>query len=154
MKCPYCTAEVKDGSKFCEYCGSQITVEMRKAQEQINKVGCPKCGSTNILFTREKLSENKERNRTTVERSTVGVCRDCGYTWYIEGSKSKKRNTILWILGWLFCFPIPATILIWRKQNTWDKKIKIAVTIAVYFNRWKRQWKQFFNCKFIPCKGT
>lgn len=132
MKCPNCNAEIRAGSKFCEYCGSQITPEMRTAQEQVNKDGCPKCGSSNITFSREKLSETHGKKKTTVERSTVGVCKDCGYTWQVEGSATKKRHTLLWILGWLFCFPIPITILIWRKQNKWDKKIKIAVTAVLW----------------------
>ena len=136
MKCPSCNAELKDGSKFCEYCGSQITPEMRKAQEQVNKDGCPRCGSSNITFNREKLAEVREKSKTIVKRSTVGVCKDCGYTWHAEesaaGKSQGKRHTLLWVLGWIFCFPIPATILIWRKQNTWDKKIKIAATVAVW----------------------
>ena len=47
MKCPSCGAEIGT-SNFCEYCGSQITAEMQKELEQLNKSGCPKCGSTNI----------------------------------------------------------------------------------------------------------
>ena len=136
MKCSNCNAEIKDGSKFCEYCGTQITPEMRKAQEQVNKDGCPRCGSSNITFNREKLAEVRDKSKTIVKRSTVGVCKDCGYTWHAEesaaGKSQGKRHTLLWVLGWIFCFPIPATILIWRKQNTWDKKIKIAATVAVW----------------------
>lgn len=54
MKCPNCGADVKGNSRFCEYCGSSITTQMLREQEQLNKAGCPKCGSTNITFNREK----------------------------------------------------------------------------------------------------
>lgn len=56
MKCPNCNAELS-GGKFCEYCGAQLTLDMRKEQEVLNKAGCPKCGSTNITFSREKKGE-------------------------------------------------------------------------------------------------
>lgn len=48
MKCESCGAEIKDGAKFCESCGSQISYEMKRKQEQLNKAGCPKCGSSNL----------------------------------------------------------------------------------------------------------
>ncbi len=51
MKCANCGAEIPNTSNFCEYCGSQISVEMKKEQEQLKKEGCPKCGSSNIAFT-------------------------------------------------------------------------------------------------------
>lgn len=131
MKCPNCNAEIGN-NKFCEYCGSQITPEMRTVQEKLNKQGCPKCGSSNISFSREKQSEIRAKGRTTVVRSTVGVCKDCGYTWHVEGSTTKKRNTLLWVLGWIFFFPAPVMVLIWRKSNKWDIKVKIGVTIAFW----------------------
>ena len=52
MKCPNCGAEIGN-NQICEFCGSQITLAMKKAQEQLNKKGCPKCGSSNISFNRE-----------------------------------------------------------------------------------------------------
>lgn len=44
----------------------------------------------------------------------------------------KKRNTLLWVLGWLFCFPIPAMVLIWRKKNTWKIGAKIIATVLLW----------------------
>ena len=57
MKCPNCGADIKDGSKFCEFCGSSITADMKREQEYVNKAGCPNCGSSNITFNREKPGE-------------------------------------------------------------------------------------------------
>jgi hypothetical protein len=37
---------------------------------------------------------------------------------------------VWWIIGWIFCFPIPLTILIWKSK--WDKKVKIIVTIILW----------------------
>ena len=119
MKCPSCGADIKDGSKFCDFCGSQITVGMQREREQLNKAGCPSCGSTNVTFNREKQGEIKGKKGTAVVRSTVGVCKDCGYTWHTQSSNQpvKKRKTWLWVLGWICIFPLPLTILLLRKKD-------------------------------------
>ena len=123
MKCPGCGAEIGDSS-VCEFCGTKISanlqVEEQKAQEQLNKQGCPKCGSSNIEFKRENLGEVRGKDHKRIVHTTVGYCKDCGYTWYPEGETAqvpKKRKTWLWVLGWICCFPIPLTILMLRKKD-------------------------------------
>lgn len=134
MKCPNCGADIKDKSKFCEFCGSSITSDMKKEQEYVNKTGCPKCGSSNISFEREKQGEVKGKKGTAVVRSTVGFCKDCGYTWHVAGTgtQTKKNNMLWWVLGWLFFFPAPVMVLIWRKKCKWNIKVKIGVTLAFW----------------------
>ena len=132
MKCQNCGAEIGN-SKFCEYCGSQITADMQKEQEQLNKKGCPKCGSSNISFKRENQGEVRGKNSKRVIHRTVGVCKDCGATWYADG-EAKKKKTWLWVLGWIFIFPLPLTIILVRKKDM-NKILKysiIAVAWIVY----------------------
>lgn len=118
MKCPNCGAEIGAGKKFCDNCGSQISYDMQREQEQLNKKGCPQCGSSNVTFNREKQGEVRGKKGTAVVRRTVGVCKDCGYTWYTAGqAPAKKSNTWLWVLGWIFIFPVPLTILMLRKKD-------------------------------------
>ncbi len=38
---------------------------------------------------------------------------------------------VLWIVGWIFCYPIPALIIIWRKKNPWNQATKMLATIAL-----------------------
>ena len=132
MKCPKCGAEVGN-TKFCEYCGSQLTAEMQKEQERLNKEGCPKCGSSNITFKRENQGEVKGKHSKQVLHRTVGVCKDCGYTWYSD-NEVKKKKTWLWVLGWIFIFPVPLTIILLRKKdmNNILKYSIIAVAWIVY----------------------
>lgn len=137
MKCPNCGAEIKTNAKSCEFCGSSVTIQMRREQEQLNKSGCPKCGSSNISFSREKQGELRGTHGTAVIRSTVGVCKDCGYTWQTDGGTTsvKKRSTWLWVLGWICIFPLPLTILFLRKKEM-KPAIKygiVAVAWIVYF---------------------
>lgn len=123
MKCPGCGAEIGD-SKVCDFCGTRIAanlqLEEQKTQEQLNKQGCPKCGSTNIEFKRENMGEVRGKDHKRVVHTTVGYCKDCGYTWYPQGETVQvptKRRTWLWVLGWICCFPIPLTILMLRKKD-------------------------------------
>ena len=134
MKCPNCGAEIGSNS-VCEYCGSQVTADTRGGQVRTDKAGCPKCGSTNISFNRETRAEIRNKNSSTILRATVGVCNDCGHTWEVgdnDNTKQQNSNTVWWVLGWIFMFPVPLMILIWRKKNTWDIKVKIAVTAAFW----------------------
>ena len=41
----------------------------------------------------------------------------------------KKRRTWLWVLGWIFCFPIPLTILMLRNK-TMNPKVKYGIIAA------------------------
>ncbi len=130
MKCPNCGGEIEPGNLFCGSCGSQISLEMKKEQEQINKVGCPKCGSSNVTFNREKNGEFKGKKGTAIIRSTVGFCKDCGYTWQTT-EQQKKRKTWLWVLGWIFIFPLPLTIILLKKKN-----LKPAIKYGIIAAAW------------------
>ncbi len=64
MKCPNCGAIIPANKKICEACGSQISYVMRREQEQINKQGCPQCGSSNIQFKRENQGEVRGKKQS------------------------------------------------------------------------------------------
>ena len=130
MRCPNCGAEIGTSDR-CEYCGSTITSDMKKEQEILNKKGCPKCGSTNIKFTRENHGEVSGKNSKKIVHKTVGVCNDCGYTWYLDVVEPKKRKTWLWVLGWIFIFPVPLTILMLRKKDM-KPAIKYGIIAAAW----------------------
>ncbi len=156
MTCPNCSAEIRNGSKFCEFCGSRLSLEMQRKQEQLNKAGCPKCGSTNVKFDREKQGEIKVKYANAVIRATVGMCKDCGYTWKVSRGKEKAaqnpesvlptgenevvnnatapRKTWLWVLGWIFIFPVPLTLMIRKKEMpAWKKYGIIVAAWIAYF---------------------
>lgn len=83
-------------------------------------MACPNCGSNNISFKRESAGEIRGSRAKQVVHRTVGFCKDCGHTWVTsmdEVSVPKKRRTWLWVLGWLFIFPLPLTILIVRNKT-------------------------------------
>lgn len=140
MQCPNCGAGIKYGTK-CEYCGTEITAEMKKERDAVNKRGCPNCGSSNVEFTRERQGEVAGDNVRKIVYYTVGICKDCGHTWRSDidqsgnsdgkASTNKKSNMWIWVLGWICCFPIPITILVWRNEK-WSKKTRYAIIAALW----------------------
>ena len=108
MKCPSCGAEIENG-RFCSFCGTQITADMLREKEILNKVGCPSCGSTNVTFNRENQGEVRGENGKQIVHYTVGLCKDCGYTWRAdkaapEGSKPKNKWVALMLCLFLGYF--------------------------------------------------
>lgn len=100
--------------------------------KEVYIVSCPRCGSLSITFNREKQGEVRRKKGTKVIRSTVGICKDCGYTWNTSDEEKKKRKTWLWAIGWIFCFPIPVTILVWQKKSRLSLWAKIILTFVVW----------------------
>ena len=138
MKGPSCGAETQ--GKFCEYCGSEMP------QEKPQVGGCPKCGSTNVTFKRERVGTSTQRSsrkniigtgRTgqSVSQSayrTVGLCQNCGFTWNPNAAnKGSGKKTWLWVLGWICIFPVPLTILMLRKKD-----MKPAVKYGIIAAAW------------------
>ena len=58
MKCPNCGREIGNDSKFCNFCGTQITGNMPGEQEQVNNPGRPEYGSSNVEFQHEEPVNN------------------------------------------------------------------------------------------------
>ena len=110
MKCKNCGAEANGA--FCEYCGSempkpQVNVVNNYYYNNNNNtqsqpgvfVCCPGCGGNNVSFRRE----------TTVNyglHKTVGMCKNCGYTWVVSQDvpKSYKNKYVALVLCILFGF--------------------------------------------------
>ena len=46
-----------------------------------------------------------------------------------QSEPPKKKHTLLWVLGWLICFPIPLTILMLRKKDM-NPKAKYGIIAA------------------------
>ena len=120
LTCPNCGAaarvDAEKGSGFCEYCGSPLTLDDEQQKVTISIDNAEDAGY--------KFEKGRQRAKAEAQRSTIE---------YHEVPK-KKRKTWLWVLGWIFIFPIPATILITRnkKLNVVIKGILIAVCWLVY----------------------
>ena len=75
--------------KICKKCGKQL---------EDDALVCPYCGCVN---------KDKKKDKTDPE-----ITRNIG-----GDEPPRKRKTWLWVLGWLFVFPLPLTILLLRNQK-------------------------------------
>ena len=89
--------------KTCKKCGKLI---------EDDALVCPYCGCVN----RDK---KKSKVEPEVTRSGGG------------NEPPKKRKTWLWILGWLFIFPLPLTILLLRNQKM-NKVVKYIIIVVAW----------------------
>lgn len=160
MKCPSCGAETQGKfCEYCRseipqekstvsitnnYYGGSAPQEQTKVDNNVGK--CPKCGNSKITFKRERVGTTTQsrsrknyigtgRKGQSASQSayrTVGVCQNCGYTWNPNATtKSTEKKIWLWVLGWIFIFPLPLTILVLRKKN-----VKPAVKYGIIAVAW------------------
>ncbi len=120
-KCTSCGAELSvDPSQeaaVCNYCGTPFIVS--KAVQDYNVTY-----QTNIVNERKGVvqsildyaSEKEKREEQRLEQERIRN----------EERKSKRNKTILWVLGWIFIFPVPLTILMLRNK-TLDTKVRYGV---------------------------
>lgn len=107
-------------STVCPNCGASIQVDMDK-----KNLTCNYCG--NNLYLDDEVQhiqyDNAEETGYQFEKGrqrAQAESRQANYQQYnvpIQQQPVKKRKTWLWVLGWIFIFPLPLTILLVRKKE-------------------------------------
>ena len=117
MKCKNCGATLKVESEQidieCNYCHAKY-----KLDDEVQHVKYDDMEQAGYEFEKGKIRARKEAQNEYQSNNNKSV------------STSKKSNTWLWVLGWIFFFPAPLTILIWR--SNWEQKKKIIVTVVLW----------------------
>ena len=132
--CKYCNAENPDGAAKCSSCGASEFKYKCGNCGTIFEDGlyCPTCGV--------KVGQKSKKCPRCGKEFYSNACPDCGYTpnqvfhetvSNTSVSTVKTRKTWLWVLGWIFIFPIPLTIIMLRKNNL-NKWIRIAIIILAW----------------------
>jgi hypothetical protein len=122
--CPHCGAPLQVDSKaqkaICEYCGMTTLIESNKQP------------TMEIDSEREGYLFEKGRLRAQSEHVQKPIVRQIQYE--VVPAQKKKRHTFWWVMGWIFIFPIPATILIVRsKKMHWIlKTVLILLVWGIY----------------------
>lgn len=152
--CEFCGSEMPQEKATVNITNNYYGDTTMHEHTENNNVGkCPKCGNSKISFKRERIGTTTQshsrknyigtaKQGQTVSQSeyrTVGVCQNCGYTWNPNTASTtntgSKKKTWLWVLGWIFMFPIPLTILL-LKQKDMKPAIKygiIAIAWILFF---------------------
>ena len=107
----------------CTFCGTEQAVDPGQ-----QCTVCHNCGKPFITANAIQNYNSPYQNGAFGQHVSSGVQR--GYSPPPQNyQQPKKKHTLLWILGWIFMFPIPLTILISRNQ-TMGKKLKIGLISA------------------------
>lgn len=136
--CKFCGADNQDSAAVCSSCGGNEFKHKCGNCGTVFEEGnfCPRCGV--------KAGAKAKKCPNCGAGYFSAACPDCGYTnktgnttvVYANTATQpvKKRETWLWVLGWIFIFPIPLTILMVRNQrlNKWVKIGIIAVAWILY----------------------
>lgn len=128
---------MKQISMACPHCGAPLNADTSAKQ-----VVCEYCGTTSFLVSETKPVEYKNseqagyefekgRLRAQAEQAQEPIVHQVRYE-YVP-AKLKKRHTFWWVMGWIFIFPIPATILIVRSKMHWIWKTILTLAVWVLY---------------------
>lgn len=98
-------------SASCDYCGAQLLID-----DEVQHLQIDNAESAGYAFEKGRQRAHNERY----------------YSAHPQPVPKKKRNKMVWwILGWIFIFPIPLTIIISR-----NKKLKTGAKIGIISAAW------------------
>lgn len=118
MSCPHCGAKLQieqNRSKiFCEYCDSELL--LAKDNQRLNVDQAEDAG-----YQFEKGRQRAQQELSSTNANTAS-------------NVTKKKGIFWWVIGWIFIFPLPLTILLSRNKNmnTWLRIALIVVAWSVY----------------------
>jgi hypothetical protein len=104
----------------CDYCGTTVLID-----DEIKRIEYTNAEEAGYNFEKGRL-------RAQAEQIQHPAMQHIQYE-YVTPQK-KKRHTFWWVMGWIFIFPIPATILILRnKKMHWIlKTVLILLVWGIY----------------------
>ena len=119
MVCPNCGASLQvdadQKNLTCSYCGNGLYVD-----DEVKHVQYDNAEETGYQF--EKGRQRAQAEATMVQQQTFNMN-------FVK--PPKQRKTWLWVLGWIFIFPVPLTILMLRNQKL-SKPVKIGIIVAAW----------------------
>ena len=117
LKCPNCnsTMQVDDETKevVCDFCGAKFAVD-----DEAQHILYDNAEQAGYEFEkgRQKAQAEQYQNMQANQQAYV---------------QQKKRKTWLWVLGWIFIFPVPLTIIMVNKKEM-NKWLRIGIIAAAW----------------------
>ena len=116
--CPKCGAnlhiDADRKSAFCEDCGGQVLID-----DEVQHLQIDNAESAGYAF-------EKGRQRAQQEARAHSY-----YSAQPQPAPKKNKKIVWWVLGWIFIFPVPLTIIIARNQ-----KLKTGAKIGLIAAAW------------------
>ena len=110
----------------CPHCGANLNVDMAS-----RRCTCEYCGAHLIIEEDDQDVHFVDDDRNDYESNSGPEVHYANP----QPAQTQPRRTWLWILGWIFIFPLPLTILIARNNNLkpWLKALIIVAAWFTYF---------------------
>lgn len=122
MKCKNCGANLKvnpeDKDVKCTFCNTSFKID-----DEVKHIKYDDMEQSGYEFEKGKIRAREEAKQAKIDEKNAIL-----QAQYEE--EKRKKNLKWWIIGWIFFFPIPLTILIWRSK--WNQKTKIIVTAVLW----------------------
>ncbi len=122
MVCPNCGASIQvDSDKknlTCNYCGNNLFIDDEVQHVQFD----------NVEETGYQFEKGRQRAQTEAKKLSAKQ-----YSPIISQPTVKKRKTWLWVLGWMFIFPLPLTLLLLRKKGKKPAWKYVIIVVAWLF---------------------
>ena len=99
---------------FCEYCGAQLLID-----DEVQHLQIDNAESAGYAFEKGR---QRAQNEAQAQRY---------YSAQPQPAPKKNKKIVWWVLGWIFIFPIPLTIIIAR-----NKKLKTGVKVVIIIAAW------------------
>ena len=105
--------------KVCPNCGAPVHIKSKKSC-------CDYCGTAMTLSDIELRTLEDEAPKACAEAEAPAAMAESA-----EPAAEKKRKTWLWVLGWIFIFPVPVTIIVVKSKKL-PKVAKAVIIVAVW----------------------
>ena len=117
----------------CPGCGAQLNIDI-----ELKRATCPYCGNSFSvddevqhvkLDDAEQAGYEFERGRQKAQAEYVAE--QPPQQVHAQEEPPRKRRTWLWVLGWIFIFPVPLTILMLKNEEL-DKRVRYGIIVAAW----------------------
>lgn len=127
-KCNNC-GTVFENSNYCPCCGVKAGAEPKKCPKcgkSYFSAACPDCGFTGAKSADMLLQYSGESSNSAPLKTSYS-----SPNTHTSATARTKRKTWLWVLGWIFIFPVPLTVLMLRNQKI-NKNVKIGIIVTAW----------------------
>lgn len=126
LKCPHCGANVElsenSAQVRCRYCGAVMT-----ADDEVSRVRFDNANSAGYEFEMGRIRARREAESTLHQAPAQPAVPDRT----ARPKPARKRHTFWWVMGWIFIFPIPLTVICVR-----SKKLRLPFKILIILAAW------------------
>ena len=108
----------------CSQCGA-----LMQSRQEAMLLQCPYCKSTSLIVENDPVVIERIRQNTYKEVEKMKLDHEIEMVKLKSEQEKQKKHFVWWVLGWIFCFPVPLTILIVKNEKLDFKKKAIILTV-------------------------